>query len=225
MNRWFYYLRVSSKDQNLDRQEENKELSKFCERMNVNEKEIIILSDKNSGKNFNRPNYQLLKQVAEKGDNIIVSSLDRFGRNYIEGRKEFTQFLSEGIKVYSLDKPMLEKLYELEDSMSKFMINFLVDWELVNAEEELKRIKKRQREGIEAAKIRKVVFGRPRIPMPEEFEMVYNQWKEEKINLSSALERLNLKRSKFFDFAKEIENKKLRIVQANIKDTQKKEDD
>nr|WP_015141777.1 recombinase family protein [Clostridium perfringens]AFV15064.1 resolvase/recombinase [Clostridium perfringens] len=80
MNRWFYYVRVSSKSQKLDRQEENPELGSFCKRMGVREKEVIILADQISGKTFERPNYQLLKKIITEGDNIIVSSLDRFGR-------------------------------------------------------------------------------------------------------------------------------------------------
>uniref|UniRef100_UPI0039E758BC recombinase family protein n=1 Tax=Clostridium perfringens TaxID=1502 RepID=UPI0039E758BC len=149
MNRWFYYVRVSSKSQKLDRQEENPELDSFCKRMGIREKEVIILADQISGKTFERPNYQLLKKIVTEGDNIIVSSLDRFGRNYLEGRKEFTELIAKGVKVYVLNRPMLEDLYKLNDTMSKFMINFLVDWELISAEEELKRIKERQREGLE----------------------------------------------------------------------------
>ncbi len=83
MNRWFYYVRVSSKSQKLDRQEENPELDFFCKRMGMGEKEVIILADQISGKTFERPNYQLLKKIVTEGDNIIVSSLDRFGRNYL----------------------------------------------------------------------------------------------------------------------------------------------
>lgn len=203
--KWFYYIRVSSKNQNLDRQQENKELDEFCNRMKINGKEIIILSDTKSGKDFDRPQYQLLKQVAEAGDNIIVSSLDRFGRNYIEGRKEFTEFLAKGIKVYSLDKPMLENLYKLDDSMSKFMINFLIDWELVNAEEELKRIRKRQKEGIAVAKSKNKKFGRPKVELPEDFNEVYKEWKDEKITAKKAMEKLNLKRNTFYNFVKEFE--------------------
>lgn len=207
MDKWLYYLRVSSKDQNLDRQQNNSELDEFCKRMQINEKEIIILSDTQSGRNFDRPNYKLLKQVAEKGDNIIVSSLDRFGRNYIEGRKEFTELLSKGIKVYSLDKPMLENLYKLDDSMSKFMINFLIDWELVNAEEELKRIKKRQQEGIAAAKGKNKKFGRPKVELPEKFNQVYRQWKSGDITAKIAMDTLNLKRNTFYNFVKQFELK------------------
>ena len=95
--------------------------------MGIGEKEVIILADQISGKTFERPNYQLLKKIVTEGDNIIVSSLDRFGRNYLEGRKEFTELIAKRVKVYVLNRTMLEDLYKLNDTMSKFMINFLVD--------------------------------------------------------------------------------------------------
>ena len=87
--------------------------------MEIWEKEVIILADQISGKTFERQNYQLLKKI-------------------------FTELIAKGVKVYVLNRPMLEDLYKLNDTMSKFMINFLVDWELISAEEELKRIKERK---------------------------------------------------------------------------------
>jgi DNA invertase Pin-like site-specific DNA recombinase len=211
MGKWYYYIRVSTKSQNLDRQEYNKKLDEFCDRMNLNNQEIIILSEKETGKNFERPQYQLLKQVINPGDNIIVSSIDRFGRNYISGRKEFADFISKGVKVYVLDRPMLENLYKLDDSMSKFMINFLVDWELMNAEEELKRIHQRQKEGIVAAKAKNKKFGRPKVKAPENFEEVYREWKNgtNKLTAVEAMRKLNLKKSTFYKLVEEYESGKL----------------
>lgn len=218
MSKWFYYIRVSSKEQNLDRQKNDEQLNEFCKRMKITEQEIIILSDKESGKDFKRANYALLKQVAGPGDNIIVSSLDRFGRNYIEGRKEFTELISKGIKVYVLDRPMLENLYKLNDSMSKFMIDFLVGWELINAEEELKRIKERQRQGIEQAKQKKVRFGRPPIEVNEDqFKNVYCKWKNKEITATKAMTTLGLKKSKFYNMVNEYEgrNEMIRYIGAD----------
>lgn len=203
--RWFYYMRVSTKKQNLDRQEENKELIDFCSRMNIKKDQIIYMADKISGKNFNRPEYQLLKKVAIKGDCIIVSSVDRFGRNYSEGRKEFTELLSVGIKVYILNRPMLESLYELDDNMSKFMINFLIDWELMSAEEELKRIKTRQKEGIEIAKSKNKKIGRPKILYPQNWNEIYPLWKNKKITAKKAMELLGLKRGTFYNLLNQYE--------------------
>lgn len=205
--KWIYYMRVSTKQQKLDRQEYNDEFEKFCKRNNINKKDIIELKDVKTGKDFERPNYQLMKKVVSPGDNIIVSSIDRFGRNYIDGRKEFTAFISKGIKVYVLNRPMLEDLYKLDDSMSKFMINFLIDWELINAEEELKRIRQRQKEGIAAARKKNVKFGRPKIEMPDNFMNVYTQWKDGKITAKNAMQQLQLKRNTFYNFVKEIEGR------------------
>lgn len=208
--RWFYYVRISSKSQSMSRQLEDSSLSDFCSRLNISEEEILILSDTMSGKDFNRPNFELLKQIVRCGDCIIVSSLDRFGRNYVEGRKEFSHFISNGVKVYVLDRPMLESLYKLNDNMSKFMINFLVDWELLNAEEELKRIKERQEQGIKSAKNKGIKFGRPKANFDKTlFETLYPIWKEKKITAVDFYKKLNLKSSTFYNIIKEYENRNL----------------
>ncbi|WP_242649826.1 recombinase family protein [Clostridium perfringens] len=160
-----------------------------------------------SGKTFERPNYQLLKKIVTEGDNIIVSSLDRFGRNYLEGRKEFTELIAKGVKVYVLNRPMLEDLYKLNDTMSKFMINFLVDWELISAEEELKRIKERQRGGLELAKKKGKKLGRPKVEMPSNFEEVYTRWKKGELTAKRSMEILGLKKTIFYEMVKRFENK------------------
>lgn len=196
IGRWFYYVRVSSKSQKFTRQLEDSSLSDFCNRLNIKEQEILILSDTMSGKDFNRPNFEF--------------SLDRFGRNYIEGRKEFSNFISKGIKVYVLNRPMLEDLYKLNDNMSKFMINFLVDWELLNAEEELKRIKERQEQGIRSAKKNGIKFGRPKVKYDEDlFKVLYSTWKENKITAVEFAKRLNLKSSTFYNIVKAYENRNM----------------
>ncbi|WP_283700130.1 recombinase family protein [Clostridium perfringens] len=173
--------------------------------MGIEEKEVIILADQISGKTFERPNYQLLKKIVTEGDNIIVSSLDRFGRNYLEGRKEFTELISKGVKVYVLNRHMLEDLYKLNDTMSKFMINFLVDWELISAEEELKRIKERQREGLELAKKKGKKLGRPKIEMPSNFEEIYTKWKKGELTAKRSMELLGLKKTVFYEMVKTFE--------------------
>ena len=103
------------------------------------------------------------------------------------------------------NRPMLEDLYKLNDNMSKFMINFLVDWELISAEEELKRIKERQRQGIEVAKSQGKHMGRPRIKMPENFGEIYSSWKAGKKTAKESMELLGLKRNVFYKMAKEYE--------------------
>ncbi|XZI81510.1 recombinase family protein (plasmid) [Clostridium perfringens] len=140
--------------------------------------------------------------MVTEGDNIIVSSLDIFGRNCLEGRKEFTELISKGVKVYVLNRPMLEDLYKLNDTMSKFMINFWVDWELISAEEELKRIKERQREGLELAKKKGKKLGRPRVEIPLNFEEIYTRWKKGELTAKKSMEILGLKKTVFYEMVK-----------------------
>lgn len=210
MKKWFYYVRVSSKSQKTDRQISNSSLDEFCKRNGVDINQIIIMEEKESGKDFDRPKYKLLKQVVSEGDNIIVSSIDRFGRNYIQGRKEFADLINRGVRVYVLNRPMLDKMYQLDDNMSKFMINFLVDWELMNADEELKRIKERQRQGIAAASEKGIKFGRKKIEINDEFKRVYEMWKnpindENKITAVEAFKMLGMKKATFYNKVKEYE--------------------
>lgn len=213
MDKWFYYVRVSSKTgsrkQKTDRQILSESLNEFCTRNNINHNDIIIMEEKESGKNFERPQYQLLKQVVGNGDNIIVASIDRFGRNYIEGRKEFADLINKGVKVFVLNRPMLEDMYKLNDNMSKFMINFLVDWELMNAEEELKRIKERQEQGISALKSRNngKGIGRPKAEYPSNWHEVYTRWKDREITAVKAMNELDLKKNTFYNLVKKYELK------------------
>lgn len=225
MGKWFYYVRVSTQKQKTDRQLLDIALSDFCKRNKVDINTIIIMEEKESGKNFDRPQYKLLKQVVREDDNIIVSSIDRFGRNYMEGRKEFTDFLNKGVKVFVLDRPMLEELYKLNDNMSKFMINFLVDWELMNAEEELKRIKKRQRQGIDALRMQNggKAIGRPKInlvALTEDQRKVlnanYDRWKNKEITGVEFAKMLNLKKNSFYNIIKEF--KIINGSKSNIKE-------
>ncbi|WP_040212537.1 recombinase family protein [Clostridium polynesiense] len=209
MSRWFYYLRISTtKKQKLDRQLENQNLESFCQRMGLNKDQLIVMEEKKTGKNFDRPNYKLLKEVVNAGDNIIVASVDRFGRNYIEGRKEFAELLAAGVKVYVLNRPMLEELYKLNNNMSKFMINFLVDWELITAEEDLNKIKERQREGIEAAQAKGRHLGRKATEFPDNFEAEYESWKAGDQTAVQTMNNLDLKPNTFYRMVKKWENKK-----------------
>lgn len=207
MSNWFYYARIStSNKQSLDRQLDGEELERFCNRMEIERSKIITLSDIGSGKNFDRPNYQMLKKVVRQGDNLIVSAIDRFGRNYVEGRQEFAYFLNLGVKVYVLNRTMLEDMYKLNDNMSKFMINFLVDWELMTAEEELGRIKERQKQGIEVARNKGKKFGRPSIDKPSNWDEVYKDWEQGKITAVKAMELLGLKKQTFYNMIKKHKN-------------------
>ena len=145
----------------------------------------------------------MLKKIVTEGDSLIVSAIDRFGRNYVEGRQEFAYFLNHGVKVYVLNRPMLEDMYKLNDNMSRFMINFLVDWELMTAEEELGRIKERQKQGIEVARNKGKKFGRPTIQKPSNWNEVYKDWKDGTITAIKAMQLLGLKKQTFYNMVKE----------------------
>lgn len=204
MSKWFHYIRISTRDkQKYDRQEKSEELKSFCKRMNIEKEQIITLEDVGTGYNFDRPNYQLMKKVVSKGDCVIVHAVDRFGRNYIEGKREFAYFLEKGVKVYVLNRPMLEQMYELNDNMSRFMANFLMEWELMSAEEELKRIKERQRQGIEVAKLKGIHLGRPKCAFPDNWKDVYEQWSTGEIKAVDAMRILGLKKTTFYNMVKE----------------------
>lgn len=205
MSKWFYYVRVSSKSQKTDRQILNSSLEEFCKRNEVDINQIITMEEKESGKDFNRPQYKLLKQVVGEGDNIIVSSIDRFGRNYIEGRKEFAELINKGVRVYVLNRPMLDQLYKLDDNMSRFMINFLVDWELMNADEELKRIKERQEQGIKVALEKGTKFGRPVVEISDEFMEVYKKWKAKEITAVKAFTSIGMAKTTWYKKVNEYE--------------------
>ncbi len=148
------YARVSSKDQNEARQVKN-----LLEH-GVDEANIYI--DKVSGKSFKRPEYTTLLKVARAGDIIAVTSLDRFGRNYDEIRKQFKSITDKGIHIHVLDMPILNTDQQIGANLTMQFISDLVLNVLgYVAEQERANIRQRQTEGIKRAKERKVVFGRP----------------------------------------------------------------
>lgn len=198
--RIFGYARVSSKEQNLDRQ-------LFQLRKYVPEENIIV--DKASGKDFQRAGYQALKGVLglRSGDTLIVTSLDRLSRSKIDIKNELQWFQSQNIRVKILDLPT--SLIEIPDGQEwiRDMIqNILIEVLSSIAEQERLTIRKRQREGIEAAHRKGIHMGRPRMEMPEEFPEVYRKWKAQEISAVKAIERLNLSRSSFYRMVKAYES-------------------
>lgn len=163
------YARVSSKDQNIDRQ-----IIALTE-AGVEKENIFI--DKQSGKDFNRPAYQELINTIKNGDCIIIKSIDRLGRNYseiIEQWSLITKTLQVDIKI--LDMPLLDTSYG-KDFMGTFISDLVLQILSFQAEQERTYIKQRQAEGIAAAKLSGVQFGRPRKPLPENFEDLYQRFR------------------------------------------------
>ncbi|MEK4069918.1 recombinase family protein [Peribacillus sp. FSL R5-0717] len=195
--RKFGYIRVSSKDQN-----EGRQLQAMLEN-GLNERDIFI--DKQSGKNFDRVQYQLLKRMIRKGDVLYIHSLDRFGRNKEEILQEWND-ITKNIQadIVVMDMPLLDTT-QYKDSLGTFIADLVLQILSWMAEEERDRIRKRQREGIDVALQNGVPFGRPKATVTEEFKHVYNRWKSGEITAVKARGELGVKKTTFYKLVKEYE--------------------
>ena len=190
----FGYGRVSSKDQNIERQ-----LLAFKE-YKIDERDIYI--DKQSGKNFDRSNYNVLKNVLRENDLLVIKSIDRLGRNYnmiIEEWKDITKNIKADIVV--IDMPLLDTRNN-KDLLGTFISDLVLQILSYVAEQERSFIKQRQKEGIENAKNKGIKFGRPRIEKPSNFDMVVNKWKNKELKSKEAMEILGLKPNSFYNLLK-----------------------
>lgn len=200
------YARVSTADQNLDRQ-----LAMLRE---VITDDRYIITDKASGKDFNRKGYNSLVGTPEtapllhKGDLLVIVSLDRLGRNYTEIHEQWnliTHTLQADIKV--LDMPLLDTS-KVENSLDgRFIADLVLQILSYTAEKERENIKKRQRQGIDTAKAQGKHFGRPQAEYPDNWDSIYNEWKKGVYTATKAMELLNLKRTTFYKLVKQYENK------------------
>lgn len=193
----FAYVRVSAKDQNETRQVE------AMKEKGINERDIFI--DKQSGKDFERPQYQALKQCLREGDVLYIHSLDRFGRNkedILAEWHEITKVIKADIVV--CDMPLLDTT-KYKDSMGTFISDLVLQILSWMAQEERERIKKRQREGIDVALRNGTQFGRPKAEATNEFLAAYRRWKAGEITATKAIEEAEVKRTTFYKLAKEIE--------------------
>ncbi|OHX51615.1 recombinase family protein [Planococcus faecalis] len=197
-HRKFGYIRVSSKDQNEGRQLE------AMRKMGINGRDIYL--DKQSGKNFERANYQLLKRVIRKGDILYIHSLDRFGRNKEEILQEWND-LTKNIEadIVVLDMPLLDTT-QYKDSMGTFIADLVLQILSWMAEEERERIRKRQREGIDLALQNGIQFGRTPVLISDEFKEVYRKWKAREITAVEAMQRLGIKKTTFYKLVRNFES-------------------
>ena len=189
-NKIFGYVRVSSKEQN-----EKRQLEAFKE-FNIDERDIYI--DKQSGKDFNRNQYNILKNVLRENDVLVIKSIDRLGRNYnmiIDEWKDITKNIKADIVV--IDMPLLDTRKN-KDLLGTFISDLILQILSYVAEQERTFIKKRQKEGIASAKSNGVKFGRPKIEKPDNFDIVVSQWKNKEIKTKEALELLNLRPNTFY---------------------------
>lgn len=197
MQKSFGYIRVSSTDQNIDRQ--------LKDMMDIGIAERDIFIDKQSGKDFDRPQYKALKAILRQGDILYIKSIDRFGRNSREIKKEWeeiTQIIGSDVVV--IDMPMLDTR-QYKDLIGNFVSNLVLEVLSFVAEQERKNIKQRQREGINIAKSKGKHLGRPKAAFPEQWEEIYKSWKAENITAVKAMEKLNLKKSTFYKLVKQYE--------------------
>lgn len=197
----FGYVRVSSKEQNEERQV--KALKDYDKQLEY--KNIYI--DKESGKDFNRDNYQKLKSLLRSGDILIVKELDRLGRNKQMIKDELNFFKENKIRVKILNIPTtLIDLPEENEWIFEMINNILIEVLAAIAEEERNKIRTRQAEGIAIAKAEGKYKGRPLAPLPEGFEKLYKQWKDKKINAIQFTKLLNLKsRTTLYKYIKRYE--------------------
>ncbi len=194
-NKIFGYARVSSKDQNEERQ-----LVAF-KKYGIDERDIYI--DKQSGKDFNRENYITLKHILRENDLLVIKSIDRLGRNYnqiIDEWKDITKNIKADIVV--IDMPLLDTRKN-KDLLGTFISDLVLQILSYVAEQERTFIKQRQKEGITNAKNNGVKFGRPKIEKPQDFDVVVSRWKNKEIKSKEAMELLGLKPNTFYNLLKD----------------------
>jgi DNA invertase Pin-like site-specific DNA recombinase len=197
--RKFGYIRVSSKEQNEGRQLE------AMKEKGIDERDIFM--DKQSGKDFKRAQYQLLKRILRRGDILYIHSLDRFGRNKEEILQEWND-ITKNIQadIVVLDMPLLDTT-QFKDSLGTFIADLVLQILSWMAEDERNRIRKRQREGIEVALKNGVAFGRPKAIVTEEFKQAYHLWKSGEMTAVKVMQEIGVKKTTFYKLVKEYEIK------------------
>ena len=189
MGNVYGYIRVSTKDQNEDRQ------FIALREMSVPEKNIFL--DKQSGKDFKRPMYIRMLKRMKKDDLLYVKSIDRLGRNYDEILEQWRILTKEkGVDIVVLDIPLLDTRRG-KDLMGTFLSDIVLQVLSFVAENERTNIRQRQAEGIAAAKKRGIRFGRPPKPLPKNFHEIYQQWKNGKITGLEAAKACGMPMSTF----------------------------
>ena len=174
MGNLYGYIRVSTREQNEDRQ------ILALKDLSILEKNLFI--DKQSGKDFERPQYRKMVRKLKKDDLLYIKSIDRLGRNYSEILEQWRILTKEkGIDIVVLDMPLLDTRRG-KDLLGTFLSDIVLQVLSFVAENERINIRQRQAEGIAAAKARGVRFGRPPAPLPENFRPLYQQWKNGKIS-------------------------------------------
>ena len=194
MSTVYGYIRVSSKDQNEDRQ------LLAMQELAIPEENIYM--DKQSGKDFERPAYKRMVRRLKPDDVLYIKSIDRLGRNYEEIQNQWRVLNKEkGIDIVVLDMPLLDTRRG-KDLVGTFLSDIVLQVLSFVAENERSNIKQRQAEGITAAKMWGVQFGRPAMPMQEDFIAAFHRWQNGEVSGSSAAKECGMARSTFYKKAK-----------------------
>lgn len=194
------YVRVSSTDQNEDRQMLALRGQKIAEKN--------IYADKISGKDFNRPAYKKLIKRLKSGDLLYILSIDRLGRNYEEIQNQWRVLTKEiGADICVIDMPLLDTR-QGKDLMGTFIADLVLQILSFVAQSERENIRKRQLQGIAAAKAKGVRFGRPEKEIPPEFISLIREWEDKKIALSEILKTCQISESTFYRRLREVRIKK-----------------
>jgi len=190
MSHIYGYIRVSSRDQNEDRQ------LLAIQQLSIAQENIFI--DKQSGKDFQRPQYKKLVRKLKKDDVLYIKSIDRLGRNYAEILEQWRILTkSKGIDIVVLDMPLLDTRRG-KDLMGTFLSDIVLQVLSFVAENERENIRQRQAEGIAAAKARGVRFGRPEKELPDNFEALVQAWEREQLPLSDVLDLCQISQCTFY---------------------------
>lgn len=194
-NRTFYYARVSSREQNLDRQ-----LAAFAA-LGASERDII--TDKESGKDLDRHGYTALKTaLLRRGDTLVIKSLDRLSRNKADIKNELQYFKDNGIRLKVLDLPTtMMDCPAGQEWVWDMVNNILIEVLGTIAQQEREMTHSRQAEGIAAAKSKGVTFGRPKAEKPDNWSAVMELWDSGKITAKKAMEMTGTKRTTFYKLA------------------------
>lgn len=192
----FGYCRVSSKDQNLDRQVE------AMRALNIDERDIF--AEKQSGKDTVRPQYQALRATLRAGDTLVIHSLDRLGRNYDDIKKEWAYITKEvGAHIKVLDMPILDTTNTQTDLIERVIVDVVLDLLGFVAETERAKIRERQAQGIKIAK-EKGKFKKSKIQAPQGFKEKFTEAASGKTTHTSVMKELNLNKTTYYRIAKEL---------------------
>ncbi|MBJ8080091.1 recombinase family protein [Bacillus cereus group sp. N14] len=196
----FGYIRVSTKEQNLDRQ--------FTALQSYVTDEKYIYSDKASGKDMEREGFQNMLKAMRGGDTLYIKSIDRLGRNKQQIKDYLEYFKKEGIRVKIIDLPTtMQDVPAGQEWVIDMINNIIIEVYTSIAQQERETIRQRQREGIDVAKSKGKHLGRPVMELPKEWDKLYKEWKDGKIKAIEFMDKVDMKKATFYKKVKEYESR------------------